>query len=81
MKRFLALVLVLCMVLALAACNKNDSGGNSTEGNSNSNSEDNSSGESTAAKIADTIYIGYATEHTSLNPAKTNNGDTNQLYY
>lgn len=81
MKRFLALVLALCMVLALAACGQNSNDGTSKDGNNSSNSENNSSGNSSTEKIADTIYIGYGTEHTSLNPTKTNNGDTNQLYY
>ena len=33
------------------------------------------------AKIKDTIYVAYGTEHTTLNPILSNNADTNQVFY
>ena len=88
MKKYLAISITAGMILSLTACGSSDSGNMAaSNGTQSSNSETEAAGSAasntadTDEKIADTIYVGYGTEHTSLNPSKTNNGDTNQVYF
>lgn len=88
MKKYLAIAITAGMILSLTACGSSDSGNMAaSNGTQSSNSETEAAGSAasntadTDEKIADTIYVGYGTEHTSLNPSKTNNGDTNQVYF
>lgn len=85
-KKLLAFLLSSLMVASVAGCGKSESSDTapaSTQAAASVSETSAAPAATTASNdeaIADTVYIGYEVEHTSLNPHLTNNTTANQVY-
>lgn len=84
MKKTLALILAVLFVLSMAACvaptDTTEPSEPSAPSDSSATPVETAPPEE-GAEIADTLYVAYEVEHTTLNPHQSNNGTANMLYY